>query len=178
MDELESLYRLKDKAEAPDRYLGANINKVQLSDGAKAWLMSSYKYLANAIKDLEEQLSKSGSSSLRTYGKRSGERPFPIDYRPEIYVSPELGDKLTSRYLQLIGILQWSVELGRIDIMTEVSVLSQHQCNPREGHLDAVYCIFWYLKCSLKKGQVGRIVFDHVTPEVDKSLFYETEKES
>ena len=177
MDELEFSYRLKDKADAPDRYLGANIDKVQLSDGSEAWSMSSYEYLSNAIKDLEEQLEKDGSSPLKTYGKRSGERPFPVDYRPEIDITPELGDELTTRYLQLIGILRWSIELGRIDIITEVSVLSQHQCNPREGHLDAVYRIFWFLKCSLKKGQQGRIVFDHVSPEVDESLFNEVDQQ-
>ncbi len=43
MTELEKLYRLKDKAEAPDRYLGANIDKVQLSDGNTAWSMASYE---------------------------------------------------------------------------------------------------------------------------------------
>ena len=50
------------------------------------------------------------------------------------------------RCLQRIGALRWEIELGRIDIMAEVSVLSQHQCQPREGHLAAFYRVFWYLK--------------------------------
>ena len=33
MQSLEGLYRLKETAQAPDRYLGANINKVQMKDG-------------------------------------------------------------------------------------------------------------------------------------------------
>ena len=177
MQELESLYRLKDKAEAPDRYLGANIDKVQTSDGRILWSMSSYEYLGNAIKNLEDELAKEGTSPLRTYGKRSGERPFPVSYRPEIDTTPELKDKLASRYLQLIGILRWGIELGRIDIITEVSVLSQHQCTPREGHLDAVYRIFWYLKCRLKKDELGRIIFDPSIPHVDESLFNPTSPE-
>ena len=32
MTALSSTYRLKDKAEAPDRYLGANIDKIQTED--------------------------------------------------------------------------------------------------------------------------------------------------
>jgi hypothetical protein len=171
MSQLEEVYRLKDKAEAPDRYLGANIDKVQLTDGTVAWSMSSHEYLDNSIKNLEIQLEKEGVPPLKTYGKRNGDRPFPASYRPEIDTSPELGDELSSRYLQLIGILRWGVEIGRIDIITEVSVLSQHQCTPREGHLDAVYRIFWFLKCSLKKKEQSRIVFDSLRPFVDESLF-------
>ena len=177
MTRLESIYRLKDVAEAPDRYLGANIDKVQLTDGTPAWSMSSHEYLTSAIANLDEQLEKDNAPPLRKYGKRNGERPFPATYRPEVDTSPELGDELTTRYLQLIGILRWGVELGRIDIITEVSVLSQHQCNPRVGHLDAVYRIFWFLKCSLKRGQKGRIVFDGTLPFVDETLFNPTESE-
>ena len=55
--------------------------------------------------------------------------------------------------------------------MTEVSLLSQYQCSPREGHLDATYRIFWYLKCSLKKKQIGRIVFDASIPYIDERIF-------
>ena len=47
--------------------------------------------------------------------------------------------------------------------MTEVSVLSKHQCNPREGQLNALYRIFWYLKCEISQGKnpnVGSLVYD------------------
>ena len=46
------------------------------------------------------------------------------NYRPEIDISDELGDGLVMQYQQMIGILQWSVELGHVDIITEVSFLS------------------------------------------------------
>ena len=41
MYSLESIYRLKDKAQALDGYLGANIGEVQLSDGTMASSMAS-----------------------------------------------------------------------------------------------------------------------------------------
>jgi hypothetical protein len=48
------------------------------------------------------------------------------------------------------------VELGRIDILTEVSMLSSHLCLPREGHLEAVYHLFAYLALNHN----ARVVFD------------------
>ena len=77
--------------------------------------------------------------------------------------------------MQLIGVLKWAIYLGRIDTMTEVSVLSQHQCQPREGHLAAVYCVFWYLKCNLKEIS-GRIVFDSNIPDIDDQLSHPRDK--
>jgi hypothetical protein len=169
MKDLEKLYRLKDKAETPDRYPGANIDKVQLFDGDVRWSMSSREYLTSAINNLDTELEKEKSAPLRTYGKRAGERKFQQNYRPEIGTSPELNDELGTRYLQLIGILRCAIEIGRIDIITEVSMLSQHQYKPREGHIDAVYRIFWYLKCRLSKGEIGRILFDDREPIEDQS---------
>jgi len=72
----------------------------------------------------------------------------------------------TNRFQQLIGILRWAIELGRVDILTEVSCLSQHLAEPREGHLIAVYKKFKYLSLRLKNSK-GRIVFN------GKSMFME-----
>ena len=63
--------------------------------------------------------------------------------------------------------MRWAVELGRIDIHTEVSLLSQHQCLPREGHLDAAYRIFWYLK----KADHSRLICDPRDRTFDDRLF-------
>ena len=94
--------------------------------------------------------------------------PFPTNYRPEIDVTEELGPDLLSRYLQLIGMLRWAVELGRLDIYLEVSLLSQYQASPRAGHLDALYHIFAYLR---GHPNMGRIAYDPVPPKVDYSVF-------
>ena len=45
----------------------------------------------------------------------------------------------------MIGILRWVVELGRIDINLEVSLLSQYLAQPRIGHLLQACNIFRYL---------------------------------
>ena len=52
-------------------------------------------------------------------------------------------------------------------------MLSQHQCLPREGHLDALYRIFWYLK----KADCSRIIFDASTINTDDKIFNSISKE-
>ena len=54
---------------------------------------------------------------------------------------------LEEQYYQLlIGILQWIVELGRVDIIAEVSRLALCMELPREWYLEAVVTVFTYLK--------------------------------
>ena len=64
--------------------------------------------------------------------------PYSSSYRPELDVTDELAQNLTKRFQQLIGVLRWSIELGRIEIITEVSFLSQNLCFPCEGRLNYV----------------------------------------
>ena len=93
-----------------------------------------------------------------------------------IYVDDVLDEEGMNRFQQLIGILRWPIELGRIDILTEVSCLSQHLAEPRDGHLIAVYKIFKYLDVCLKKDK-GRIVFDGKFKFVDNVMFTDINRE-
>ena len=76
-----------------------------------------------------------------------------------MYVTDELDAELINRFQHIIGVIRWSIEIGSIDIITEVSCLSQHLCSPQEGHLNAVYKIFSYLNQNISKNP-GRIGFD------------------
>jgi hypothetical protein len=49
-------------------------------------------------------------------------------------------------YQELIGELRWAIEIGRVDILHEVSLLSSHQASPRRGHLEQLIHIFSFLK--------------------------------
>ena len=75
---------------------------------------------------------------LKLSEKKAG-TPLPTTYHPELYVSPELMLDEAAYYQSLIGILRWIVKLGRIDITSEVSLMSLHVCLPREGHLDELF---------------------------------------
>ena len=68
--------------------------------------------------------------------------PLSNDYGPELDSSPESDGAGGSYYQSLIGIIRWMVDLGRIDICCEVSMMSSHLALPREGHLDQVFHIF------------------------------------
>ena len=48
------------------------------------------------------------------------------------------------------------VEIGQIDIITEVSMMTSHMAMPREGHLDTVLHIFGFLKVKYN----SRMCFD------------------
>jgi hypothetical protein len=47
-----------------------------------------------------------------------------------------LDPECSSFYQHLIGVMRWMVDLGRIDIATEVSMSSSYLACPREGHLE------------------------------------------
>ncbi len=170
MDYLASRYTLKEgSVKEPDQYLGAQISKFRI-DGAEdpdktRWAMSSDLYIKRAIKDVETELETSGSGGLKT----KVTTPCVQGYRPEIDVSPELSPKAANYFQGLIGILRWCVELGRIDILLEVSLLSRFLAAPREGHLEQCYHIFAYLK----KHDRSKIVFDDTLPNFDAERFTE-----
>jgi hypothetical protein len=65
--------------------------------------------------------------------------PWQTGYDAELDDSRELNFEEAWFYQSQIGILCWCVELGRVAIMTEVSILSSHTASPREGHRDAVF---------------------------------------
>jgi hypothetical protein len=69
--------------------------------------------------------------------------------------------------MHLIGVMRWMVELGRIDIATEVSMLSSYLASPREGHLEAALHIMGYLR--LKHN--SRLIFDPTYPDIDHTTF-------
>ena len=99
-------------------------------------------------------------------GKRA-ERPYPKCYKPKLDTISEISDKLVQRYQQLIGILRWGVELGRVDINYEVSCLSSHLAMPRFGHFEAVYNIFGYISKHLE----STLVFDDKNVSAPESAF-------
>ena len=64
----------------------------------------------------------------------------------------------------MIGQLSWAVEIGRVDILLEVALLSQHLELPREGHLKQALHVLGYLKEHNKL----RIMFDCGMTRVDE----------
>lgn len=112
-----------------------------LENGAASWAFSSTQYVQEAVNNVEQYLLKRGEKLLA-----KATAPMSKGYRPEIDMSEELGEDESSYYQSLIGVLRWIVELGRVDICTEVSMMSSHLALPRQGHLKELFHIFAYLR--------------------------------
>ena len=134
-----------------------------LPNGVRAWGKSSSKYIQEAVAHVEKYLKSKELPGL----KKKAAGPFPTDYHPELDTSEVLNPKDASYYLSQIGILRWCVELGRIDIMTEVSELASFSAMPRQGHLDAVFHLYAYLKAKHN----ARMIFDPTYPDIDEGAF-------
>ena len=166
MKEIGKEFEIKDREYGPPTsYLGAGISKVQLSTGEECWSMDSKKYVKAAIQVVRDLLAEDGRELKGGRGEHTG--PMPISYRPELDTTPMCDEDHSSRYRQIIGILRWAIELGRIDILTEVAMLSQYQASPREGHLEALYWIVNYLS----RFPMQRLILNHTQPNIDESVF-------
>ena len=117
---------------------GAKIEEYQFEDDLKSyWSISAEQYILEAVKNVEAELAKVGRKlNSRAHG------PLAIGYKPELDVSSMLDPKHANYYQNLIGVLRWAVELGRIDIHYHVAIMSRYLAAPREGHLEQVFCIF------------------------------------
>ena len=136
-----------------------------MPDGREVWGLSSRDYVKNVIITVE-RLFEEDSEGFTS--RNSVKNPFPTWYKLELDVTEKLGPEMISRYLQLIGICKWAVELGRIDIFLEVYFLSQYQASPRLGHLEVLYNLFAYLR---KHPDMVRLAYDSKAPDVDESDF-------
>ena len=93
--------------------------------------------------------------------------PMQKEYKPELDESDELDKQGITMYQELIGELRWAIEIGRVDILHEVSLLSSYQASPRVGHLEQLINIFAFLKRKPKL----TLYFDTDIPVIDPNMF-------
>jgi hypothetical protein len=107
LNKIDFYFKMKpDSKGDPDMYLGSKIRKFKMLNGVEAWVQLPNKYIQ---KKYNASLPKGASA------------PFPRDYISELDTTEELGPEDGNYFQSLIGILRWMVELGWIDIITEVS---------------------------------------------------------
>ena len=160
-----------DSIQEPSRYLGASISKHLLDgDSQYTWAIGSREYLIESLRIVKQRI-----EPLNLKLKSKVTSALPSGYKPELDASDYLDDDNTVLYMQLIGILRWLVELGRIDICAEVSMMSSYNCMPRVTHLYAVLNIFSYLQANLDWKIVMDSAYNDHLPKLDKrdwSEFY------
>jgi hypothetical protein len=98
---------------------------------------------------------------------RKAPTPMVAHYRPEVDVTEVLNAEEANYYQSLFGVLRWIIEIGQIDITTEVSMLTSHIAMPRKVHLYAVFHVFAYLKAKHN----SRLIFDPTYPRIHHEKF-------
>jgi hypothetical protein len=178
METIRLAYRLKEDPVPPKNYLGAKIKEWSIpNETRQVWSMNCTQYIKEAVKNVEKELAQSGYTL-----KGKPNTPMQSGYRPELDVSATLGPEQANYYQSLIGILRWAVELGRIDIYIDVSLLSSYLAEPRVGHLEQVFHIFSYLKHHTNSHMVfdpNYVAWDQASfSDHDWSEFYQGVKEA
>ena len=84
MDALDMIYRLKEGFGPPDRYLGANVEKIQLKYGRVIWSTKFVDYLKIAIENVDNSLGVA-KTALKNYG--DGHMPYSSSFRLELDVT-------------------------------------------------------------------------------------------
>ena len=169
MEEIKRTLKFKNnKVVEPDFYLGATIKKKELNS-QRVWTMSSQEYIKKAIKTIKDQLKKQGKKL-----PPQAITPMSAGYYPEMDLSPKLDQEGTILFQELIGLLHCAVEIGRVGILTELSMLSSYQVSPREGHLEQIYHIFAFLK----KNPKPTLYFDPQEPMIDLSWFTSDDRDT
>ena len=65
------------------------------------------------------------------YPSSKPKTPFTYaSYRPELDGTDECNIDMTTLYQNLIGICRWMCELGSIDILLKINLLSQYMVSP------------------------------------------------
>ena len=152
----------KNDISPPQVYLGARLEKKELN-GKLMWTMTSRDYINAIVKNLNERLKKKGTK-LPASGI---DTPMTSNYSPELDGSEELEPDDITMFQELIGELRWAIEIGRVDILTEVSMLSAYQASPRQGHLEQVIHIYAFLN---KKPKLT-LYFNPEEPKIDADTF-------
>lgn len=149
IDQIGTVFKIKEGSSGPPTvYLGANIQKVKARSQGECWGMSCEQYVTNAVKQVKDKLKQDGWEFNKKLSdtRYSPQHPYSnAKYKPELDVSNLCSDNEATYYQNLIGVLRWIVELGRIDINYEVACLSQYLVNPRRGHLHQALHVFKYL---------------------------------
>ena len=138
LDCLNRYFILKEgSGRPPNIYLGAKLRLISMENGGSCWTQRASGYVQEAVKAIEDWLK---AHNMRLPSR--ADTPMSTTYCPELDTSPILMDEATNWFQLVIGALWWMVELARIDLMAEVSIIKSHMAMPCKGHLIALLHIF------------------------------------
>ena len=126
------------------------------------WTMKIRNYVKAAINNVYHQLKKKGDKLPNEAVTR-----MTKNYAYKLHEPQELDSDGVMEFQELIIILHQAIEIGRVDILSEVSILYTYNALPRQGHFEQLYHIFE----SLKKNPKLTVYFDPIITNNDPSWF-------
>ena len=147
---IEQEFALRNIESEPSYYLGTSLKRIV--DGRV--MMNSENYIKESIRKYESK-----------YNHTVKKQNIPMDTKahPELDQSELLGIDEHKEFQHIIGLGQWIVLTGRIDITYAISSLARFASSPRKGHLEMARHVLGYLKKYPKKG----IVMDPKAPIIN-----------
>ena len=95
------------------------------------------------------------------------------NYKPELDETNEVEQSELSLYQELIGDIRWGNGIGIVRMLYEISLLSEYQSSPQNGHLEKIIHVFGYLK----KRPKLTLYFDLQHPKIDLNTLNGSSKE-
>lgn len=145
---IEQEFSLRNTEVDPSYYLGSSLKRMP----NKLLQMNMEEFIKEAIRKYEKK---------HNITLRKENTPMQTNAHPEQDQSEMLGTNDHKDFQHIIGICQWLVIRGRIDITYATSSLSRFSTSPREGHWTMAKRILGYLKKYPKKG----LVINPATPK-------------
>ena len=104
---------------------------MKLINGVVTWGMSPLNYVREVAKNFAKHLKDNlpGKYTLPA----CDENPFFMGYEAITETSKDLYPSEEYYFQSVIGVMRWMVEIGRIDIATELSLILSHLAYPRGG---------------------------------------------
>ena len=83
------------------------------------WSINSEDYIKAAVNTIRTSIQKKNKWKI----PKNPRTPMQItDTTPKLDTSPELGPSDITLYQEMIGMFRWATELGRVDILHEISI--------------------------------------------------------
>jgi hypothetical protein len=139
IEKLRETYILKGVG-TPENYLGGNFHQLKdpiLNAMHIKTALSVKTYIGNSVEKFERMFEHS---------MRESKYPMAEGYHPELDDTMLLDDSMSTKYRAIIGSLNWTVILGRFDVMYATNTLARFSMAPRLGHLEAAKRILGHLK--------------------------------
>ena len=146
-------------------YLGAKIKYHKTPNGMWSWTMSPSKYVCESCKNCKDHVNNNFDGKYKL--PKQAPNPFVMGYEAELDTSTLCNPEEASYFQSIIRVMRWMIEIGRVDIATEVSMLSSLLAMPRVGHLEAAINIMGYLRLNHN----SRLFLDPTYSVLDHSSF-------